>query len=284
MRRVPLLLCLAPALALGCRVVSGPRWRAVDTRTNEPVDLEAMADELASADVVFLGERHDSDVGHELQLALTEKLVERRQDVVVSLEMFERDAQHLLDLYVSGAIDEASFLERARPWKNYGEHYRPVVELARERGLRVLAANCYRPLAARVAEEGRLAVAGDPWAAARIDAGPGPYREKFLEAAGEHAADAGSTLDRFFQAQCLKDATMAESIARMLRGGDPRPLVVHWCGSFHVDEGLGTVERLLDRVPDARVGIVTMVPDDERDRALGEEERELADYVWLVPE
>jgi uncharacterized iron-regulated protein len=276
------LLCLLCLTSVACRAVTGARWSAVDTATGETVDLETMADALVDMDVVFLGEEHDNSVGHELQLALTQLLLERRGSLVISLEMFERDAQNLLDLYLAGAIDEAYLLEHGRPWPNYAEHYRPLVELAKAEGLPVLAANCYRPLASRVGKQGRWSVVGEPWAAARVDAGPGAYRDKFVGLMGEHAADMGKGLDKFFAAQCLKDETMAESIARVL-AEEPRPLVVHLNGYFHSDGGLGTVERLLHRVPDARVGLVTMISGVPVHREVTEDERERADYVWRVP-
>ncbi|MDA1265614.1 MAG: ChaN family lipoprotein, partial [Planctomycetota bacterium] len=258
-----------------------PGWRALATEDGGEVDLAAMADALAGRDVVFLGEEHDNGIGHGLQLELT-KLLAARREVVVSLEMFERDGQEALNLYLWGTIDETEFLERSRPWKNYAEHYRGVIEFAKAEGLHVVAANCYRPLASRVSKEGRWSVHGEPWAAQQVNAGPGAYRDKFVAAMGDHAADMGSQLDQFFESQCIKDDTMAESIARVF-AGEQRPLVVHWNGRFHSDEGLGTVERLLARVPDLSIGIVTMISGDNRRRELTDAERGLADYVWLVP-
>lgn len=277
-------LLLLAALS-SCRAVGGPRWRAIATEDGRDVTVDSMAADLARFDVVFLGEEHDNDVGHALQLELTRALGERRGALAVSLEMLERDAQDQLELYFAGAIDEERFLATSRPWKNYAEHYRPAVELARERGWSVIAANCYRPLAARVAREGLGSVAGDPWAARWVDAGPGEYRDLFTAAMGDHAADLGSRLDLFFAAQCLKDDTMAESIARFLDGaGDDPPLVVHWNGKFHSDYGLGTVERLLARRPDLTVAVVTMISTDEVGRELTTVEGRAARYVWLVPE
>ena len=49
-----------------------------------------------------------------------------------------------------------------------------------------------------------------------------------------------------YQAQCIKDDTMAESIAR-LRAADPARLVLHATGSFHCDYRLGTVLRVIAR-------------------------------------
>ena len=281
--RTPLLLSILILLSTACRSL-GPTYRAVDTRSGKTTDLERMADELSQEDVVFVGEYHDNDVGHELELALIQKLHQRRPDLVVSMEMFERDVQNILDLYLAGAVDEETFLARARPWPNYREHYRPVVEWAKKAGVAVLAANCPRPIAGRVSQEGRWSISGDPWAARRIDAGPGAYHDKFVGLMGDHAAEMGAKVEDFFAAQCTKDDTMAESIAAVLAaGGEHPPLVVHLCGAFHSDESLGTVERLAARVPKAAIGVVTMVDSADRTRELSDKERSLADFVWVVP-
>ncbi len=147
-------LALALLLLPACQSMTdvlgiGPDWIAVESATGRVVTLDEMAAALAGRDVVFLGEIHDSDVGHELQVQLIERLGRgtegagadgtRADEVVVSLEMFERDTQGLLDDDLAGTIDEAVLLDGARPRKNYAEHYRPVVEWAREaRGLGVV--------------------------------------------------------------------------------------------------------------------------------------------------
>ena len=101
---------------------------------------------------------------------------------------------------------------------------------------------------------------------------------------GEHARQMGSKLDDFFASQCLKDDTMAESIAAFLdEAGEDAPLVVHWCGKFHSDDYLGTVERLVARRPDLTVAVITMVSAKRRGRDLTQAEKASADYVWLVP-
>ena len=58
----------------------------------------------------------------------------------MTLEMFERDVQPLLDQYLAGNISEKNFLDGARPWDRYTTDYRPMVELARVHGWPVIAA------------------------------------------------------------------------------------------------------------------------------------------------
>lgn len=238
-------------------------------------------------DVVFWGELHDSDPGHERLANLFAELVERaaaeRRTVTLSLEMFERDVQDLVDDYLLGRIDEATFLAHSRPWGNYAEHYRPLVELCRTHGLDVVAANIPRRVARQVSKEGADAIRSSLFAPRALNAEPGEYRDRMAalmlgashgsaQGAG-HGSDDGAdeAFERLFRAQAIKDDVMAESIARHERlpraRAHGRPLIVHLCGRFHSDYDLGTVERLAWRRPDLTIGTLSMVPSDESTEA-----------------
>ena len=272
---------LLAASCAGTPGVSGG-WTALDSATRERVDLETMADALAEHDVVFLGEEHDKTVAHELQFALTRMLYERRGDLVITLEMFERDVDFDLEDYLDGKLGEEEFLERSRPWGNYEEHYRPVVEWARERGIRVVAGNIPRPAARRVAYEGIGAVRKEPWMPAEFEAPRDEYFDLFVEAMGGHRPGRDKRLYNWYSAQCVKDEVMAESIVRWTDGKPTDPIVVHWCGKFHSDRGLGTAARVQRRRPDWSLGIVTTKSGVRRSELTEDDWRD-ADYVWLVP-
>ncbi len=98
------------------------------------------------------------------------------------------------------------------------------------------------------------------WAARRECAPDGEYFRRFAGAMGEMEGHGGrAAVERFYQAQCLKDETMAESIVRA-RQAWPGWMVVHVNGGFHSDFRLGTVERLARRGPALRIAVVAMVP------------------------
>lgn len=277
-------------LAAAAREIPGAsgRSRIVRTPEGQSVSVAEAADELAVADVVFLGELHDNPEGHAVQLALTKAIAQRRGKLILSMEMFERDAQRRMDLYLRGVVTEEHFLAAARAWPNYADHYRPAVEFARKNGFPVVAANVYRPIASRVARLGLYAGAGDPWAARTVDTSPGEYRRRFEEEmTGSHPVSK-STMDRVFAAQCIKDDTMAESIARALEAdhpadGEAGAVVVHWNGRFHSDYGLGTVERLRARMPHLNIAVVSMVVSSNLDRALRGDEPDQGHFVAIVP-
>ena len=113
--------------------------------------MEPALEYLLGYNVIFFGEDHDSRAAHDGELTLLTELSGRDASLVLALEMFERDVQDTLNAYLDGTISEDNFLELSRPWPNYQEDYRPLVELAKNRGIPVIAANVPRRTAAGVA-------------------------------------------------------------------------------------------------------------------------------------
>jgi uncharacterized iron-regulated protein len=263
--------------------------RIFDAARGEWTDLEAMAAALArDADVVFFGEQHDDDGTHAMQRALLEA-VARRRPAVLSLEMFERDVQPLLDDYLAGRIPEDSLLARGRPWPRYADHYRPAVEWARFHGWPVIAANIPRPIASAIARGGvavldtlgaRRGLAAAEWAC-----GPGAYADRFAETMRAHVpgdtdSAKAAALDRYYHSQCLKDETMAESIVRARAASGDSPLIVHLNGAFHSDYAQGTAERVLRRAPATRIAVITAVPVEDLDAIVpADDDRAKARFV-----
>jgi uncharacterized iron-regulated protein len=265
--------------------------RVYDSRAKAFTDFETMVADLARTDVVLIGEQHDDANTHRLELAVLEALARRRVAVALSLEMFERDVQTAVDTYVAGSSVEADFLKNARPWPRYATDYRPLVEFAKSRRWPVMAANVPRRIASDVARSGQSAVdalsADDrQLTASDLQCPHDAYFDRFAGQMGEHPPGApGATndgsLDRYYLAQCLKDETMAESIAAaFVREEARRGVVVHITGAFHSDFGDGTGERVRRRLQDRRVTILSIVPVGDID-ALAPDPDDLrrADYL-----
>ena len=93
--------------------------------------------------------------------------------------------------------------------------------------------------------------------------------------------------ERFYFAQCLKDETMAESIARAHASGGAggrRPLVVHFNGSFHSDYGLGTAERAKRRMPGKRIVVLSLLPVKDLDvlSPSGDDRKRAAYLIYTI--
>ncbi|MEW6207994.1 MAG: ChaN family lipoprotein [Acidobacteriota bacterium] len=262
--------------------------RVFDSKDNRFSDFEAMMIDLARADVVFVGEQHDDTNTHRLELALLEGIARRRSQVTVAMEMFERDTQSQVDDYLAGRISEADFLKASRPWPNYNSDYRPLIEFAKSKNWRVIAANVPRRLASQVSRSGLTAIDSLPaaeraFAARQIDSTKDDYFKRFAETMKSHPrgslseSEMEAMTDRFYQAQCVKDDTMAESVAAAMT--EPRPLVVHFNGAFHSDYRLGTAARAKKRLPDARIRIVSIVPLADLDQIKTGDYRKRGDFI-----
>jgi uncharacterized iron-regulated protein len=284
----------APQPAVVTAPISVPGVRAMEVSSARDLDFPMLVQRLAEADVVFFGENHDDPETHRVEFGLLDALARTGRPVILSLEMFERDAQPALNEYLSGRISEADFLARSRPWDRYVTDYRPMVELAKASGWPVIASNIPRPMAAAV---GRKALAAldtltpleRAWAARDIKCPEDAYRARFMETMRGHgsvgAAPApGDTLpstvaDRFYLAQCIKDETMAESIVEARNGRPPDAIVVHYDGAFHSDYRQGTVDRVRRRAPNLRLAVLTAVPVLDPSTATMADHKDRADFI-----
>lgn len=243
-----------------------------------PSTLDAAVQELADADVVFFGEQHDDPHAHALELALLERLYARDPHLTLSLEMFERDVQGVLDEYLHGYITETHFLQSARPWSNYKEDYRPLVEFCKEHQLPVVAANAPRRYVNIVSRKGQAALRELP-KTSRAYLAPLPYsmaippeydRQLTEVFGGSHDAANGKSAPApqpgmpdpalLKQAQGLWDATMADSLARAARANRGRR-ILQVNGAMHSDSSFGIAARLHALNPHLRIKIVTVRPD-----------------------
>ncbi|MBA3641782.1 MAG: ChaN family lipoprotein, partial [Acidobacteria bacterium] len=266
------------AAALSLLILQTPAYvpeRVFDTRQQVFVDFEVMLSGIAEVDVVFVGEMHDDPNTHRLEAAILDGLQRRKRSPVVSLEMFERDAQASLDAYLANTMSEEEMLEGTRPWPRYATDYRPLVEFAKSAGWPVVAANVPRAIAQKVARAGKDAIgqlteAERAVTARELQCPLDGYFDRFAESMSAHPApnqsedEKKAMAERYYWSQCVKDETMAEAIAAALsersefRGlalserSESKGPVIHYNGAFHSDFGLGTAERVRRRLPGKR--------------------------------
>lgn len=247
-----------------------PTNYAVYDGKGRPSTIDAVVAALADADVAFLGEMHDDTIGHQVQLEIFKRVIERygaKRKVTLSLEMFERDVQTIVNEYLAGQITESHFLRSSRPWDNYRPDYRPLVELARERKLEVIAANAPRRYVNMVSRNGiaslnSLSPEAKRWLPPFPIAKPSEaYSAKFKSLLG-NSSEARMGIENILLSQSLWDAAMAHAVAQSLKK-NPRSLVVHLNGSFHTEKRLGTVEHFLAYRPKAKAVVVTIQPVDD---------------------
>ena len=261
-------------------------YRIYDGKGN-PATLGQILEAVGNNDVVFLGEQHDDSVCHALQFEIFKAAVEKyssNRKIALSMEMFERDVQTVVNEYLAGLITEKKFLDDSRPWGNYKTDYRPLVELAKEKMFRVIAANAPRRYVNMVSRGGREKLAALSKDAKKF-LPPLPYSQpseaysKKFKALMGSAPEAQAGLDNILSSQSLWDAGMAYNISQaMVKNG----LVVHLNGAFHTESRLGTVEHLLRYKPKAKVLVVTMRYEDNFTHFDKAKHTDLGDFVILT--
>lgn len=304
--------CAAQAPAVLSQAADSHTYSIYDSKGNR-VALEQLIEAMSEAEVVFVGEMHDDAATHQLEAELLQRAFARfaqgdgktRRSVVLSLEMFERDTQVVLDEYLTGLISERHFLASSRPWKNYQTDYKPLIEFARTHKVPVVAANAPARYVSRVSQNGpgslaSLSKEAGAWLPPIPVAPASPaYAEKFtafmrgeggpanpsqpatgtaIAAATPQAQPSAHATTYLLDAQNLRDASMGHAIVESLRHGK-RPLVLHVNGKFHSEENMGVPEHVRRYRKKTRMLIVTAIPGESFDAG---KMSKLGDYIVLT--
>ncbi|MFZ1701101.1 MAG: ChaN family lipoprotein [Pyrinomonadaceae bacterium] len=278
---------LLTSLASGQVKFDAEQFRIFDGKGN-PATFADIIKAAGESDAIFLGEQHDDAVGHAVQFEIFKQVVEANKGrrVALSLEMFERDVQVVVDEFLSGLITEPHFLLSSRPWGNYKTDYKPLVDLAKEKHFAVIAANAPRRYINMVSRNGRESLNGLS-KEARKWLPPLPYAEPSETYAAKFKALMGPSpeaqmgIDKILASQSLWDAAMANAVAKYLKK-NKNGLVVHLNGSFHTESHLGTVEHLLKYRAKTRVTVVTIRYEEDFKTFDSTKQMNLGDFVILT--
>jgi uncharacterized iron-regulated protein len=250
-------------------------YKIINTKTNKEIELKEMVERLDDYDVIFFGEYHGNKILHSLELELLKMFHSNNKNLIISLEMFERDVQPILDKYLNDEISEEDFLANSRPWPNYIPDYKPLIEFAKENKLTVVATNIPRLYANMISKQGlnaldSLSVDEKKFVAKKHIVFADEYKTRFMQTMKSNMAHSSKmpasmmmNFDLIYAAQCIKDDTMAESILKYQRI-PPRRKVIHFNGDFHSRKHLGTAQKVQVLEPLLKVAVITpLMCEDE---------------------
>jgi uncharacterized iron-regulated protein len=254
------------------------------TGEGKKADYGDIIDKALKSDVVFFGELHDNPIAHWLELEITKSLfAEKGKNLILAAEMFEADNQLIIDEYFTGLIKESSFESEVRKWNNYATDYKPLLNLAKENGLKFIASNIPRHYASLVATGGfealeKVSAEGKKYIAPLpVDYDPElPCYKDMLSMGGGTMGHASENLPK---AQAIKDATMANSIAKVWQKDQ---MVIHFNGSYHSDRHMGIIWYLNKYNPSIKVATITTVLQDDIDK-MSVDSKDMADFVIVIP-
>ena len=140
--------------------LSGRIW---DTRAQDWVSTTELERRLTRARHVLLGEVHDNAGHHRLRRDLVAALVRDGRRPAIAMEQFDREHQPALQRVQNGPAPTPELLKTAGRVDAQGwnwSYYEPIIRLALEHRLPIIAANLSRAEAFRVSSEGAAAVLG----------------------------------------------------------------------------------------------------------------------------
>lgn len=256
------------------------------------VNLNDLLREIDNYDIVLFGEEHNDSVAHFLEYKILEMMYDRYgKNTVLSMEMFDRDVQTVLNEYLSGKIKETHFKKDARVWTNYKD-YRSMIEFAKSKELKVIATNApmrYVSIANRMgqAELQNLSSDAKGWIAPLpYDTATGKYYDKLREIMGystqtEKHGDK-TMLPPSLNGHSLWDATMSYFIAEVFKSS-PDAKVIHYNGRFHSDEHYGIYQQLEKYAKEKKVLVISAVPGEtDFPNVNYENYKQLGDFIIIT--
>jgi uncharacterized iron-regulated protein len=225
-----LLSVLILLIACGC---AGPIsiTRSAD---RQHIELPRLAEELRDARVIFIGEGHDNQRHHNLQLQVIDALRLRGKDLAIAAEMFTVNSQEKLDQWTAGRMDALTFeWLYSDNWSEPWPLYRDIFLYAREHRIPIVGLNYDRGLIHRVATSGIASLTETELhqlpSALSCDR-QSPYT-LFLKSAYDLHEKTGS-FDDYCVAQTIWNRGMAGHLAGYLQA-HPEKTVVVLAGSYH---------------------------------------------------
>ncbi|MDY0296248.1 MAG: ChaN family lipoprotein [Acidobacteriota bacterium] len=238
--------------------------KIVDTRSGREVAIADIVSRLAAADVVVVGEYHDSPACHRFQRDLVREISKNFPRAVVGFEFFlHRADDAALATWLAGKGNEADLLRAVGWYEKSSMHYgytRMVMEAVKETGLAAIGLNAPRALVHRVAGGGLAVLSAEerrPFA--HVERKNPEHRYYIQQVFGAAALRLPPWFERIYAAQTCWDSVMAASMHDFLasRPGKGKKGVII-AGSAHVAYGLGVPFRY--RLGKRRARLLTIVP------------------------
>ena len=273
--------------------ITEANYRIYSVKLAREANINDIVDDMKNNDVLFYGEEHNDSVTHYLENKIFETLFQKYSNVItLSMEMFDRDVQPIMNEYLTSDIREKNFKKDARVWSNYRD-YRPMIELSKANKLDVICANAagrYSNLAGRKGQKALMTLPDESkkyFAPLPYDTASGKYYEKLMGLFNDgnskkkkQSSSAGESFS-LVMAQSLWDATMAYSISEYLKLHNTKK-VFQVNGRFHSDERFAVVTQLKKYSPNSRVLVISSGVDESFPSIDWIKHKQLGDYIIIT--
>lgn len=227
-----------------------------------------LTDRLLDADLICIGESHDSELCHRVQLQIIKGIHASDARLGVGMEMFQRPFQDALDAFAAGTISEEEMLKKSEYKSRWGFHwslYQPIVDFCKRNQVPLAALNLSKELTAKISKGGYKSLSDeDKKLLGKIDYHVKPHRDHWYETLAKMHGNTKVSEDqkeRSYQVMTTWDEYMADSAARFQQDRHVRRMVV-LAGSGHIDLGFGIPQRAAQRTGGKAVTIHIAIGGD----------------------
>jgi uncharacterized iron-regulated protein len=236
MKYIPLVAVLAGALLAGCGAI----------KKDSAAGRLAGMQEAANPQVLLLGEVHDNPQGHKLRFEDLKKRVDSGWKPAIAMEQFDHEDQDLLNDAQKGCVD-AGCVIRVMNKKGWDwQQYYPVLQLALDKQLPIVAVNLSRANASKVVRDG-VASSFDSKTVAEYQLGE-PISADWRKAQEREIRSGHCDMLPDMMVPGMVNAQLARDIwmAKLIRDQQPRDVVLI-AGNGHVRKDIG-VPRWLNTI------------------------------------
>ena len=241
-----------------------------DPRTGTEVTIERLVEEMTSAEVIYLGEKHDNARQHEIQAELLEALIAQGVRPALGFEFFTIGQTSALMNYTQPSVPAIPLktqntgpspeqrLRKALGWEDRSDeewgYYFRLVEIARIHRLPVFATDLPWALSARITRVGLEGLHPTELFLVQ-DSGLNDEEYEILmleEFTNSHCGYRNEELyGRMYQTWMARNDAMAQSIVASLENSPKQPVVMI-VGFGHLQYGMGIPERVAYLRPETR--------------------------------
>ncbi|RNC67738.1 MAG: hypothetical protein ED859_13305 [Desulfuromonadales bacterium] len=250
----------------------------VRVKDKKEVAFKEMVKDLKGAKVVYVGETHDNQDHHDLQLRIMQELHRARIPLAIGMEMFTSGSQKELDRWTAGTLSKRRFQEVylndwSAPWPLYGD----ILLFARKNRIPIIGLNVPREITRKVARQGFDALSKEerlrlpPSITCDVD---DSYMAMIRRSYSDHDTNA-KTFKNFCEAQMLWNKSMAYTMLEFMKKNPNRTVVVI-TGSGHAVRG-GMPAQVSSQNPELTSRVVLPDPAIPTPQLTVED----ADYLWL---
>lgn len=255
--------------------------KVVNLKAQEIISPNELLENLAHAEVILIGEKHDNPDHHLLEQRILRALSEQSTELVLEmLDDSQASSLEALDREVQGdqLKETLQWNDKGWSWKSYG----PLVELAVSGGQKLTAGNLSRDQVKKIYQAGSEALTADDRLASALRVNEAVKQTLLTEIYEQHCKMMPrDALSPMLSIQLARDARMASAIAESQAS---RVLLV--AGAYHVlkDSAVPLHLELIGTEKNVAVVVLQEVSSeiDDYDAYL-KEQVAVADYIWFTP-